>query len=60
MALEWTSSDTWIVSYDESMYMTNKIGGIMQPIVNFHGNREDANHFDEAITASAIGSSYVG
>jgi hypothetical protein len=47
-------SYTWKVNYDESMYMINKMGGIMQPIVNFPGYWYDTDHSDaEAYAAAA-------
>jgi hypothetical protein len=45
---------TGIVSYDESMYWINKIGAIMQPIVNFPGYWYSVDHNDAcAISAAA-------
>jgi hypothetical protein len=38
--------NSWIVTYDESMYMINKMGGIMQPIVNFSGDWYNIDHND--------------
>ncbi len=52
-------SNSWIVSYGESMYRMNKFDSIMQPIVNFSGiwsdsNGTDVNHWSSgAISAAA-------
>jgi hypothetical protein len=46
-------SQTWRVSYDESMYRINKFDTIMQPIVNFPGVWFDVNHWDEGALAAA-------
>ena len=52
-------SQTWKVSYGESMYRINKFDSIMQPIVNFSGIWSDAtgtdvNHWEAgAISAAA-------
>jgi hypothetical protein len=49
-----SGAKTWVVSYDESMYWINKIGAIMQPIVNFPGYWYDTDHNDaEAYAAAA-------
>ncbi len=46
-------ANTWIVSYDESMYLLNRYGTIMQPIVNFQGYWNGQSHPAEAITSAA-------
>ncbi len=47
-------ANTWIVSYDESMYMINKMGGIMQPIINFPGYWYNVDHNDAEAYAAAV------
>jgi len=44
----------WRVSYDESMYMINKMGAIMQPIVNFPGYWYGVDHNDSVAYAAAV------
>jgi hypothetical protein len=51
-------SQTWRVSYDESMYRINKFDSIMQPIVNFSGIWSDAtgtdvNHWEAGAISAA-------
>ena len=47
-------ANSWIVTYDESMYMINKMGGIMQPIVNFPGYWYGVDHNDSDAYAAAV------
>jgi len=49
-----SDASTWIVTYDESMYMINKMGGIMQPIVNFPGYWYGTDHNDSDAYAAAV------
>jgi hypothetical protein len=42
------------VSYDESMYMINKMGAIMQPIVNFPGYWYGIDHNDACAISAAV------
>jgi hypothetical protein len=50
--MEWNDVNVWIVSYDESMYLLNRLDKILQPIVNFKGFWNDANHLPEGITSA--------
>jgi hypothetical protein len=52
-------SNTWRVSYGESMYRINKFDSIMQPIVNFSGIWSDAtgtdvNHWEAGAISAAV------
>ncbi len=52
-------SQTWKVSYGESMYRINKFDSIMQPIVNYSGiwsdtTGNDVNHWEAGAIAAAV------
>lgn len=49
-----SDANTWIVTYDESMYWINKNGAIMQPIVNFPGYWYGTDHSDAEAYAAAV------